>query len=138
MQMQGTIAGFTTGTPTDEDLDRYPRIVLSSPQAWDPENVVFRKDGAVIASVDVQQEAAPLVDRVLGLHESRLIESAISRERHSSYSAEELARKWRISQQMAKQTLEATTQLGVRHSVHPLKRRYRTDTVMLGRRGHSV
>jgi Reverse transcriptase (RNA-dependent DNA polymerase) len=123
-------------TPTDEDLERSPRIVLSCPLAWDPENVVFRSDGAVVASVEAHPEAVPLalVDRVLGLDESRLIESAISPQRHSSYTAEEVARKWRISQQVAKQTLEATTQFSVRHSVHPLKRRYRTDTVMLGRR----
>jgi hypothetical protein len=124
MEMQGTIAGFVTRTPTDEDLDRCPRIILSCPQPWDPENVVFREGGAILSPV--ASEVVYPWTQVVG--------SAISRDRHSSFSAEEIARKWRISPEMARHTLEATTQHGVRHSVHPLRRRYRTDTAMLGHR----
>jgi hypothetical protein len=126
MEMKGTIAGFKTRTPTDEDLEKCPRIVLSCPQPWDPESVVWKSDGSVISAVSVASEVEELA--------RSCISSAISRDRHSVFSAEEIAKKWRTSPQMARQTLEATTQLGVRHAVHPLKRRYRTDTSMLGHR----
>jgi hypothetical protein len=121
MEMKGTIAGLVTRTPTDEDLDRSPRIVLSSPQPWDPESVVFREGGAVLSSV-VAEVVQPAIQ----------VGSAISHDRHSKYTAEDIARKWRISLQQAQRTLEVTTQYGVRHSIHPLRRRYRTDTAMLG------
>jgi hypothetical protein len=99
MEMKGTIAGFVTRTPTNEDLDRCPRIVLSSPQPWDPENVVFRDGGAVVSAM-----AAEVVRPAI-----QTVGSAISHDRHLGYSAEEIAKKWRISPQLAQATLEATT-----------------------------
>ena len=54
--------------------------------------------------------------------------SAISlHERHSRVTAEEIARKFYCGLQTAQNTLKATTQRGIRHAVHPLSRRYRTD-----------
>jgi hypothetical protein len=48
--------------------------------------------------------------------------------RHSQVTAEELAKKWRVGIDTARQTLKVTTQLGVRTAVHPfLMRQYRTD-----------
>ena len=39
----------------------------------------------------------------------------------------DLAKKWRISVELAKITLEYTTQLNLRQPVHPITRRFRTD-----------
>jgi hypothetical protein len=50
-----------------------------------------------------------------------------SKTRHSQVTAEELAKKWRVGIDTARQMLKVTTQLGVRTAVHPLTRRYRTD-----------
>jgi len=50
-----------------------------------------------------------------------------AQERHSSVSPEELSRKFGCGIETARQTLKATTQRGIRHAVHPLSRRYRTD-----------
>jgi hypothetical protein len=99
MEMKGAIAGLVMRTPTDEDLDRSPRIVLSSPQPWDPESVVFRQGGAVLLSAAAEIEQ-PVV---------HVVGSAISRDRHSAFTAEEIAKKWRISPQLAQRTLESTT-----------------------------
>jgi len=49
--------------------------------------------------------------------------------RHSKVTPEELARKWRVGLQTICNTLKTTTQFGVRHVIHPLKRRYRTDNM---------
>jgi hypothetical protein len=118
MEMKGTIAGLVMRTPMDEDLDSSPHIVLSCPQPWDPENVVFHEGGAVLSSV-----AAEVVQPAI-----QMVGSAIGHAHHSSFTVEDIAKKWRISLQQAQCTLEATTQHGVHHSIHPLCRRYQTDT----------
>jgi hypothetical protein len=55
----------------------------------------------------------------------------MSDKRHCSVSAAELADKWDIGIDAAKQTLKVMTQLGIRHALHPLRRRYRTDYMSL-------
>ena len=55
------------------------------------------------------------------------------RARHTELSAEEVSRKFGIGLETARKTLKATTQFGIRHAIHPLSRRYRTD-VMQSRR----
>jgi hypothetical protein len=61
----------------------------------------------------------------------RVAAAAKSDVRHSSVTAEELSRKWRIGLYTAKETLKVTTQFGIRHAVHPLRRRYRTDIMQM-------
>ena len=57
-----------------------------------------------------------------------------AKDRHSQVSAETIARKFRCGLETAKKTLKTTTQRGVRHSMHPLHRRYRVDHLNLHRR----
>ena len=54
--------------------------------------------------------------------------------RHSIHTPEALAKKWRIGIETARETIAATTQLGIRQAIHPLTRRYRTDTMALRQR----
>jgi len=54
-------------------------------------------------------------------------------DRHSKVGPEELARKWNIGLQTAKDTLDVTTQHGVRTAVHPMSRRLRVDHLHLHR-----
>ena len=56
------------------------------------------------------------------------------KDRHSKVSAEIVAKRFRCGLETAKQTLKATTQRGIRNSVHPLNRRYRVDHLNLNRR----
>ncbi len=55
------------------------------------------------------------------------VRGVISNERHSTISVANIARKWNIGMDSARATLKATTQHGVRHTIYPLTRRYRTD-----------
>ena len=57
-----------------------------------------------------------------------------AKDRHSQVDAETVARKFRCGIETAKKTLKATTQRGVRRSMHPLLRRYRVDHLNLHRR----
>ena len=44
---------------------------------------------------------------------------------------ETLSRLWNIGLDAVRHTLKTTTQIGIRHAVRPLSRRYRTDTQMM-------
>jgi hypothetical protein len=46
-------------------------------------------------------------------------------------SSEVLAKRWGIGTKIAAQTLQITTQKGVRNAVHPIQRRYRTKQLQL-------
>ena len=70
--------------------------------------------------------------------EKMAINAINSKSRHSEITPEELAAKWRIGIQAARDTLKVTTQHGIRHAVHPLKRRYRTDHMSLSYRRLNV
>ena len=50
------------------------------------------------------------------------IAAAVSSERHSSLSPENLSRKWNIGIGTVKRTLQVTTQNGIRTALHPLQR----------------
>jgi hypothetical protein len=65
--------------------------------------------------------------------EKRKASSVITTDRHSKVGPEELASKWNIGLQTAKETLEVTTQHGVRTAVHPMTRRVRVDHLHLHR-----
>jgi Reverse transcriptase (RNA-dependent DNA polymerase) len=110
MEMNGMLVGFDVRTPTKEELHNCVQIVMSSAGEWNPKEVSFS----------------------IGQLEKARLSSAISKDRHSKHTPEELAKKWRCSLSTAKKTMEATTQLAIQHAVHPLRRRYRTDIAMTG------
>ena len=56
------------------------------------------------------------------------------KERHTAITAEEVSRKFGIGLETARKTLKATTQNGIRHAIHPLSRRYRTDIMQSKRK----
>ena len=53
--------------------------------------------------------------------------------RHSGVSAETLSRKWKIGLDTARNTIQVTTQQGIRTAVAPITRRYRVDNLALHR-----
>jgi hypothetical protein len=57
----------------------------------------------------------------------RKVSAIDTRARHTALYIEEVSRKFGIGLEMAKKTLKATTQYGIRHAVHPLSRWYRTN-----------
>jgi hypothetical protein len=62
------------------------------------------------------------------------IATTVTGERHTSVTAENLARMWGIGLETAKRTLHVTTQRGVRTAIHSLHRRYCVDHLHLNRR----
>ena len=59
------------------------------------------------------------------------IANTTSRNRHCDISPKSLSQKLRIGLNTARDMLKVTTQQGIRQAVHPITRRYRTDTMSL-------
>ena len=59
------------------------------------------------------------------------IVNTTSRNRHWDISPESLSEKLQIGLNTARGTLKVTTQQGIRQAVHPITRRYRTNTMSL-------
>ena len=82
----------------------------------------------MISAIKVVSICAESPDERRSLDTAGVSVSAISlNQRHTRVTAEEIARKFHCGLQTAQNTLKATTQMGIRHAIHPLSRRYRTD-----------
>jgi hypothetical protein len=64
---------------------------------------------------------------VQGLINTVRVSATKSTARHPEVKAHDLARRWGIGLDTAERTLKVTTQKGIRHAVHPIHRRYRTQ-----------
>ena len=157
MTMKGSICGFVSRCPTDQELESYPRYQISDEHSWDPSSQIF------ISSVDVGwgEEYTPsdhtrnIFQVITNSHDDylfndshyfhefdralarsglcpeqmcdRLIHDVISNKRHHGTDANLLSRKWGIGIKKAKDTIARTSQMNIRSALLPLTRRYRTD-----------
>jgi hypothetical protein len=60
----------------------------------------------------------------------RITSQVASHTRHSKLSPEHLARTWNIGLDRAKDTIQVTTQRGIRFAIHPIHQRYRVDHLL--------
>ncbi len=144
LHSQGTTIFFETTTPTQQELDYSPHIILTLDTEWNPHTVQLAavqsaeaedifgdtEPGlAQISSVYCFNEMAENLReyRQISLVDVEARKTFISRERHPAVSSENLSERWNIGLNQAKQTLKVTTQRGVRSAILPVSRRYRTD-----------
>ena len=48
LHTEGTVIYMDTWTPTDEDLSKFPHIIMTSPHPWNPRNVQFSKTSQLV------------------------------------------------------------------------------------------
>lgn len=159
LTVQGSTILMKTRAPTNDEIMNSTRyIVMSSDAEWDPTEVesFFLQQynhnksqphfSQVIVSEesylhDDSREAAILAGISTALSDHTMlreldenakikIQSNFTSARHSSITPEHLSDTWRISLDNARKTLKVTTQYGVRHAVHPLRKRYKTDIIL--------
>jgi hypothetical protein len=155
----GSTVHFASAFPSRWDLDNLPAIQLTAPH-WDPSAFsmpnTHRPVPRFVDALSTLSESAcflssisPSLDErcfpallsatmrtaaaVTGTGK-RITASAIGTERHSPVTPEGLASKWGIGLDLAKRTLQVTTQQGIRTAIHPLHRRYRVDHLHLNRK----
>ena len=159
-ESSGTVVGFKSRVPIDDELLSLPHIVMTNSVEWDPQQInmpgskkrswiednelFINQVNRNISSVTVRDIHRHETDLALnsiseGLVEQQLVERMIacvnisevaSRERHSKHTPERVSKLWRISLDKAKQLLANTTQNGIRTAASPLHKRYKILTGM--------
>jgi len=155
LSMCGVISSLPVRKPTVQEIKNCRWINLTSEADWDPhsddfaENERRAQENENIAHDDVQniyltrttphdmsdsltatslQNEEDLLPRVIG---SVRIHYSQTSQKRGRVSKEDLARIWKVGLKAAGDTLRATTQMVVQHSLHPLHKQFRTENAQL-------
>ena len=105
---------------------------LSSSEAY-IDNVVVRNLSSITCSLTPAglYNSTKAAMEINEEHAYRVISGMQSEHRRSGITKEELASLWNIPLKTAAQTIQVTTQKGIRMSLHPIQARYRTKQAQL-------
>ena len=126
IEFNGPIPFVHIRYPTDDDLDNYKWIELTSPSEWNPypDSSISSISSSVPYNTYDNNIQARFYDQ---LTQSITISSVDSRPKKNTLSPEKLSNLWKIPLHNAKRTLNATTNNYIRTNEGKLSRRYRTD-----------
>ena len=157
LTMRGVISCLPVRKPTVQEVESCRWINLTSDADWDPHSNDFAEnekkaqesehftpddvrniywtetettpnetpDAVVAACLQSEQELLPRVISSVRIHYTQ------TSQKRSRVSQEDLARIWKVGLKAAGDTLKATTQMVIRHSLHPLHKRFRTENAQL-------
>lgn len=125
LKLRGTISYFNTRKPTAremENVEEYPRVVMTyMTPTWDPHDDLLNQEEEKLRIEVENYNELHMVNRDRSissiLSERVMIESVEATKtvrRKGTVKPEELAKRWHISLEVAKRTIENTTQKGVR------------------------
>jgi len=142
LKLKGVMSYFYLCTPTLEEIASCHHIELTSSSIeWEPYSDAFAKEETkFMQTTDGQntyqhqinsfsREYDDFPDMILRNLTCHI--SATFSTKQLFIKAENLAKKWMVSLNMAQETIKATTQSYVRNSIHPIKRRFKTKAAML-------
>jgi Reverse transcriptase (RNA-dependent DNA polymerase) len=151
LMMDGVISYFESRKPTDEELKHNQRFTLTSNSVWDPHSKSFARQELALEpqyQVASLRSSLPypelysdddLYDRFISCVRSensrttlfgdddRYIESMSTKGGRSILTPEILARRWNIGLKTAQNTIQVTSQRGLRSFVNPIDRRLPTS-----------
>ncbi len=161
---EGSTIFFNSSDPSDDDMDSFPHVVLTSDTPWDPCNLVmpggtnngayqpdrFARQVQSHTFCHLHETESPhddterlLMERIINsvtidygqprhtANSSVTVSQLHSSCRHSQFTPEHISKIWNVGLGMAKDILATTTQIGIRHAVLPINRRYRIDHLNL-------
>ena len=150
LDVRGSMDGVTTQYPSLTEYESCRHLVTTSPQLWDPssDKLPRRRSDAHVSMVYSGKQEEPKwreseFDRLCSsicpvlspkifsrkLLLSHQFAAMDSKAQKSSHSPEKIARTFQIGIEVAKDTIQATTQYGACSAIHSITRRYRTDIV---------
>ena len=167
LYFKGTIICGDTWTPTESELGRLPRLILTSLHDWDPQNVCFPScsgqssdnipiesnhsilavdtllqhtiyDPIIVASLMSSHVQVAEVTMPPTLQDVPWAQTFQSKERHSTVTPSDLSERWYIGLGQATQKLKVTTQWLMRFAILPLARGYRADKMFIRPRIHGT
>ena len=160
LNSEGTIICGNTRTPTESEMSKLPRLILTSPHDWDPHNVCFPScsgqssenmsiksnhsilavdtllqhtiyDPIMVASLMSSHVQVAQVTTPSTLQDVPSARTFQSKERHATVTSSDLSERWYIGLGQATQTLKVTTQRFMRSAILLLARRYRMDRMFI-------
>jgi hypothetical protein len=147
LELNGVISGFQSHYPAEEELENCLWIELTSDKEWDPHSREFserEKDtehDAIIGippdrSICSIQSAHEVLDTSQCLYQDIMENVYVgaantTAQKHSDSLRNKVSRIFGVGLETADRTLLATMQLAIRHSIHPIHRRYRTEVAQL-------
>jgi hypothetical protein len=148
--LRGVTSYFISQTPTVHELETCKWVVLSNEHGWDPysdsfpgqEDIFHELEGQSNSDKDrhiyqiASKNRGPTYDIDFSqispaLDDHYFIAATNTSNCMANITAESLANKWCIGLEAAKKTLRRTTQKGVRHTLYPVERRFRTKQAQL-------
>ena len=160
LYLEGTIICGDTQTPTESELGQLPRLILTSPHAWDPHNVCFPSysgqlsdstpiesshsilavdtllqhtiyDPMMVASLMSSQVQVAEIAMPSALQDVPLARTFQSKERRSTVTPSNLSERWYIGLGQVTQLLKVATQRLMRSTILPLAQRYHADRIFI-------
>jgi hypothetical protein len=153
LQLQGVVSCFPTHFPSNYELNHYPWIELTSDNEWDPNDKRFQEweerldhildvldeeffphqIDCTICELWAIQSSFSFLQFICNKLASAVKVSATksSPQRHSESLRDEISQIFGVGLDTATRTLNATTQLAIRNSIHPIHKRFRTEVAQL-------
>jgi hypothetical protein len=154
LTLQGVTSSFTIRTPTVEEIETCKWITLSNEHEWDLHSTHFqeqednyhtiqqgyhRSGGRYIYATTSQpyknkgyERYNTLCEQIsTAFNDQYIISASNTSKRSSDNAAESLAQSLGIGLETAKNTLKVTTQKGIRNTLYPIKRHFRTKQAQL-------
>jgi len=153
LSLKGVTSYFSTRTPTVHELETCKWIILSNEYNWDPHSDFFSsqedhfqeleehtqnniRDRRIYEIRTKNHKITANYDNDFGsissaLDDSYIIAATNTSTREYELNAEALSKKWCIGLDAARKTLRCTTQKGIRNTLYPIERRFRTKQAQL-------
>jgi hypothetical protein len=144
LRLHGCLSYIPTRLPTAHEIENCPWVILTSDSEWDPYTSDFEeKEMLVLADLPPQEHERQIYAMSLDhcivpsalasvsnivTHDMSYVSSVLtegdgtSTTRRFMITQHDLAKRWRIGVHTAAQTLQVTTQKGIRNAVHPIQR----------------
>ncbi len=156
LSLKGVTSYFTSRTPTAREIETCKWITLSDDQEWDPHSQGFQEQEENFTCHSQFLPYGQEQDRTLfelsskvrykfqkvnysmehsnisqAFDDKYIIAATATSNRECNQAAEDLASSWGIGIETARKTLKSTTQKGMRHTLYPIERRFRTRQAQL-------
>jgi hypothetical protein len=151
LRLKGIISGLHSRYPSIHEVENFTWVESTSSEPWDPKSAElaeqeeeYEKRTASIdhdmspdrhiyamKTNDIPQQYSIQRETILAETVHKVQINAISSNKSNIALRNKIAKTFNVGLETANQTLNATTQLALRHTLHPIHRRYRTQVAQL-------
>ncbi len=139
MKLNGVISYFNVRTPTTNEIETCPHVIMTPEEEWNPysshfEDLESKIDNTIVQISAMSTEYMEHCDNMIWNinQENERNEMATKTVNKRLFLQEhELATRWGIGLKDAENTLGVTMQKFIRSAIHPIERRFHTKNVAL-------